>query len=124
MAEPAAALLVIVSVCAKLVLPCPVGAKFRLTVGTEGIAVVIPERLVVCVPTASTTVSVPVRVPPAVGVKVTPMLQEPVASELVHEFATGTTAKSPVVVMLVIESADWPVLDSMAVIAELVVPIV
>lgn len=84
----------------------------------------VPLRLTVCgLPAAlSRTLKLPVRVPDAVGVNVTLMLQfPPAASEPPHVLVA---AKSPLATMLVIDSVAPPVLDRVTVCAALVVPTV
>src|SRR6266851_5517223 len=85
----------------------------------------IPVRLTDCgLPEVlSAMLKVPVRVPDAVGVNVTPMVQlAPAATELPQVFAS---AKSPLAaILLVIVRAALPVLDSVTVCAALVVPVV
>ncbi len=119
------ALPVLVSVtdCAALVVPTAwLGNKRlageRLTAG----AVPVPLRLTVCglLLALSVMVRTPVRVPVAVGVKVT----------RIEQFAPGATelpqvlvwAKSPLVTMLAIVSGALPVLVSRTVLAALVEP--
>ena len=75
----------------------------------------VPVRLTDCVlPVAllelSVMVRVPVRGPPASGVKVILMVQEPLAATLLAQLFVS--AKFPLVEMLATASAKFPVLDS------------
>jgi hypothetical protein len=84
----------------------------------------LPVRLTDCgLPEAlSVTLKLPGRVPDAVGVNVTLMVQfSPAARELPQVLFS---AKSPLDAMLVIVRAALPVLDSVTVCAALVVPTV
>src|SRR5437588_11003734 len=84
----------------------------------------VPVRLTVCgLPvTLFVTLKLPVRVPDAVGVNVTLMLQfPPAASEPPHVLLA---AKSPLATMLVIVSAALPVFDGVTVCAAWVFPTV
>src|SRR5713226_4780622 len=114
--------------CAALVVPTGWLAKVseeaeRLTTGAEA-AAPVPVRLTDCgLPEAlSAMLKLPVRVPDAVGVNVTLMLQlAPAATELPQVFVS---TKSPLAAILVIVRAALPVLDSVTVCAALVVPVV
>ncbi|HTR67803.1 MAG TPA: hypothetical protein VMH85_18625 [Terriglobales bacterium] len=66
----------------------------------------VPVRLLVWVPAESATVSVPVREPTAVGVKVTEMEQLPLAAT---EPQLALAEKSPLALMLVTPNAAVPV---------------
>ena len=66
----------------------------------------VPVRLLVCVPAESTTVSVPVREPVAVGAKLTLMEQVPFAA---REAQLLPVEKSPPALMLVTLNAAVPV---------------
>ena len=82
----------------------------------------VPLRLIVwgLLEALSVTVTVPVRVPDAVGLKVTLMLQlAPAASELPH---VVVSAKSPLIPILVIVKLAVPELVRVADWALLVVP--
>jgi hypothetical protein len=95
----------------------------RLTTGAEA-AAPVPMRLTDCgLPEAlSVMLRVPVRVPEAVGLKVTLMLQlAPAATELPQ---LSVSAKSPLAEILVIVKLTVPVLVSVTVCAALVVPTV
>ncbi len=120
--------LVSVTVCAALVVPTVWLAKVSEV--TERLAVVVgavpvPVRLTVCgLPEAlSVMLKVPVRVPDAVGVNVTLMVQlAPAATEPPQ---VSVSAKSPLAAILpVIVRAALPLLDSVTVCAALVVPVV
>ena len=124
-AEP---VLVSVTVCAALVVPTvwlvkvsDVTERLAVVVG----AVPVPVRLTVCgLPEAlSVMLKVPVRVPDAVGVNVTLIVQlAPAATEPPH---VSVSAKSALAAILpVIVRAALPVLDSVTVCAALVVPVV
>ena len=123
-AEP---VLLSVTVCAALVVPTvwlakviEVAERLAVVVG----AVPVPVRLTVCgLPEAlSVMLKVPVRIPEAVGVNVTLMVQlAPTATELPQ---VSVSVKSPLAEMLVIVRATLPVLDSVTVCAALVVPTV
>src|SRR5215831_3647913 len=85
-------------------------------------AVAVPARVTYCglLTSESLTVTSPVRVPPIVGLKVTLAVQDaPAAIGLVHVLVT---AKSPVMVMLLIVSVVAPWLMSVMDWAGLVVP--
>src|SRR5208282_402445 len=73
----------------------------------------VPVRLITWEPSASITVSVPLRVPLAVGVNVMLMGQAELAASEVPQ-VLDSTAKSPVAAMLVMESAAPPPLVSVA----------
>jgi hypothetical protein len=119
-----------VMVCATLVEPSVCEAKVRL-VGesvTAGAAtaggVPVPLKATVCgeSPALSVIVSVPVRLPAAVGVKVTEMVHvAPVATLLSHVCGS---AKSPDALIDVIASAAVPEFVSVMVCATLVEPVV
>ena len=82
----------------------------------------MPVRLMVCGDPAalSAMLTAPVRVPVAVGVNVTLMVQEaPAATELPQ---VSVSAKSPLAEMLVTLNVPLPVLLSVTDWAELVVP--
>jgi hypothetical protein len=114
--------------CAALVVPTGWLAKVseeaeRLTTGAEA-AAPVPVRLTDCgLPEAlSVMLRVPVRVPDAVGVNVTLMVQlAPAATELPQVLVW---AKSPLAEMLVRLSEALPVLESVTDCAALVVPTV
>jgi hypothetical protein len=84
----------------------------------------VPVRLTVCgLPEAlSVTLKVPVRVPDAVGVNVTLMVQFPLAAREPPQVLLA--AKSPPAAMLVMVRVALPVLDRVTVCAALVVPTV
>jgi len=114
-----------VTVCAALVVPTvwlakvsEVGERLAVVVG----AAPVPVRPTVCgLPEAlSVTLELPVRVPDAVGVNVTLMLQfPPDASEPPQ---LSVSAKSPLATMLLMVRVAVPVFDSVTVCAALVVP--
>jgi hypothetical protein len=118
--------LVSVTVCAALVVPMVWLAKVsevgeKLTAGA-GTAAPVPVSVAVCgLPAVlSTMLNVPVRVPAAVGLKVTLIVQlAPAATEVPQ---VSLSAKSPVAEMLVMLKAMLPVLDSITLCAALVVP--
>jgi hypothetical protein len=116
--KPPVPVLVRVTVWAGLVVPTgsegKVGAADRLTAG----AVPVPVRLTDCVLPAtplllSVIVSVPVRVPTAVGVKVTLIVQLPPAATGAEQ--VSVSAKSPLGTMLVMVKGPVPVLLSVTV---------
>jgi hypothetical protein len=82
----------------------------------------VPLRLTVCgLPLAlSVMLSVPVREPVAVGVKVTLIVQVALAATLVPQLLVW--AKSPLAAMLEMLNAPVPLLVSVSVCAALVVP--
>ena len=85
----------------------------------------VPERATVCglLGELSVRVRVPVRVPSAVGVKVTMILQLfPVARVPPQGFVLGARAKSPFVVMLLMLSVTVPVLVRVTALAAPVAP--
>ena len=81
-----------------------------------------PESPTVCgLPEAlSVTERVPVLVPPAVGLKVTVIVQFAPAARAPPQLFVSE--KSPLAAIVVIASEDWPVLESVTIWAELVVP--
>ena len=112
--------LVSVNTCGKLELPTPMLAKLKLAGVSDTFKVPVPVKLTVCVPTASMMVTVPVRVPTAVGVKVTLIVQlEFPASD---EPQLSVSAKSPEAVMLVMLTLFELVLLRVTAWEELVVP--
>lgn len=118
--------LVIVTLNVALVLPTVTGPKFN-AVGDTARATPVPVRLAVCgLPGALSVMdSVPVRVPPCVGLKLTFTMQlAPAPSELPQAVFGGaaTRAKSPLTAMLVIETALPPVFLTVTVFAPLVAP--
>jgi hypothetical protein len=126
-AKAAEPVFVSVTVCAALVVPTFWLAKVsetgeRLAVVVDGVAV--PVRPTVCgLPGAlSLTLKLPVRVPDAVGVNVTLMAQFPPAARELPQLSVS--AKSPLVMMLVMVRVAVPVFDSVTVCAALVVPTV
>ena len=87
-----------------------------------GAVVPVPVRATVCgLPVAlSVTVIDPLRAPPAVGVKITEMVQfAPAATEAPHVLVW---LKSPLATMLVIDKGAVPVFVSVTVCAALEVP--
>jgi hypothetical protein len=79
--------------------------------------VTVPLKLTVCwlpvtPPELSVTANVPVRVPVAVGVKVTLMVQLPPAFRLLPQLLIWEREKSPVTDQLVMVRATPPVLPS------------
>src|SRR6185312_11102868 len=118
-AEP---VLVRTALCAPLAAPTTVAGKFRL----EGArlapgALPVPVRVTIWEPplASSVTVTVPVRVPVAVGVKVTPRLQLLPAGTTVQ---LPLVAKSPVAAMPLMCRSEVPVLRTVTVWPVLVVP--
>ncbi len=83
----------------------------------------VPVSVAVCVPAESVTVSVPLRVPLAVGLKVTEIVQLAPAARLVPHPLLAT-AKSPDAETEEIETAELVPLDSTTFCGELVVPTV
>jgi hypothetical protein len=114
--------LVTVTVCGLLAMPSATAPKATLAGETVTALVPVPLRLTVCEPLAalSSIVSVPVRAPPTVGVKVTEMLQLFPAARLSPQLLV--CPKSPVVVMPTMVSVVFPLLLSFTVFAAPVVP--
>ena len=115
-------MLVTVTICGGLLVPTLNEPKDRL-VGNTVTWLPLPLRLTVCgLPAAlSVIASVPLRKPPLVGLKVTDIEQFLPAAKFALQLLV--CAKSPVVAMLAILSAAFPVLDKVTGFAELVVPI-
>jgi hypothetical protein len=120
-----------INVWAALVLPdvtLPKVAVAGVRVAWGAAAVVaVPVRAAVCVPTASVTVSVAVKVPADVGVKLTAIVQEaPAAREAPQELAPcrklGLLA--PLMPNEVMESVAFPALVRVKVVGALVAPTV
>lgn len=100
-----------VNVFAALDVPTAVFGKFADAGVSLAATPPVPERATVCgLPGAlSVIVKVPVRVPEAVGVKVTSILQFfPAASVLPQGFVLAVKAKSPLVAMLLMFSVALP----------------
>jgi hypothetical protein len=119
--------LLIVTVNGTLVVPITWLPKFRLVGERLTVNVApVPVRLMVCgLPAAlSVIVTLAVRLPLAVGVKVTLMVQlAPVARELPHVFVcTKSPLLVPVIAMLVRLTAVLPVLAKVTAWAVVVVP--
>ena len=111
---------VIVKVRAALVCPITTEPNAR-EAGVIVIGVIpVPVRLAVCVPTPSLTVSVPVRAPRAVGLKVMVMTQFRAAATELPQVLVWV--KSPLVVMLLTLSAAVPVFVSVTVVVPLELP--
>lgn len=109
-----------------LVLPTVTGPKFN-AVGETASATPVPVRLAVCgLPGALSVIdSVPVRVPPWVGLKLTFTMQLAPAARVLPQAVFGgaaTRAKSPLTAMLVIETALPPVFLTVTVFGPLVAP--
>ena len=98
-------LLVKVTSLAALVVPMARVGKLRLF-GDKETAVPMPLKLTLCglLPALSVSVSVPLRGPAAVGLKVTRMVQLAPPARLVPQLLVW--AKSPLAVMLVMSKAD------------------
>lgn len=117
-----------ITVCAAAAVPATVLPKARL----DGLSVTpanvpVPARLTMLVPRFDTTGRVPVRLPIAVGVKVTPTLQlAPAASgiEVEQVVVPPSTAKSPLALKEVMFTADVPSFVTVTPSALLVLPTV
>jgi hypothetical protein len=109
-----------VNVVAALAVPSPIEPN-ACEVGAMVIgATPVPVRLAVCVPALSVAVSVPVRAPVAVGLKVMVMTQvRAAATELPQVLVC---VKSPLVAMLLTVSAAAPVFLSVTVPVALELP--
>jgi hypothetical protein len=83
-------------------------------------AVPVPLSETTCVPMESVTVTVPLRIPAAVGVNVTPNVQFALAATVAHVLLA--IEKSPEAVTLLMVSASVPVLLRVTVCAALLVP--
>jgi hypothetical protein len=114
-------LLVKVTTLAGLVVPMTRVGKLRLLADKET-AVPVPLKLTLCglLVALSVRVREPVRVPAAVGLKVTVMLQLAPPARLVPQLLVW--AKSPLAVILLRLKADCPVLDKVRVFGLLGVP--
>src|SRR6516225_2557195 len=116
--------LVRVTIWAGLVVPTSTGAKYRL-VGESLAVVPTPARLTFCgLPAAlSVTLSIATRVPNAVGVKVTRMLQLAYgANELTQLLCAKSATSAPVIAMPVTVKGVVPTLVSVTNWAGLVAP--
>lgn len=123
MVSAAVPLLVSVTVCAAEVVPTFWPAKVRLAGESPAAgAMPVPLKLAVCgLPAAlSVTVNVPLRAPEAVGAKLTLIVQLPPTAK--EEPQLFVWVKSPLVAILVMESAAVPLLDKVTVCAALLVP--
>jgi hypothetical protein len=116
-----------VTACAALVVPVVCDAKVRLAEEMAAVGVAAspaPLNATICgeLLALSVIVSVPVRLPAAVGVKVTEMVQPALAATLVPQLFVW--AKSPEAAIDVMVSAAVPELVSVTVCAALVEPFV
>jgi hypothetical protein len=117
-------LFVSVKGCGELLVPTPWLPKPTLVGVSVTLPTPVPDKLEVCVPALSVTVSVAERAPDAVGVNVTLIVQVEFAAMAVPQLlvCTKSTAFVPVTDTLMPVSADAPPLLSVNGCGELVVP--
>jgi hypothetical protein len=114
-----------VNTFATLVVPTVWDAYFALAGVNVAGAMPLPDSGTICglFEASSVIVMFPVLVPSWVGVKVAEILQfAPTATVLPQGFVLGFSAKSPLIVMLLMCSVKFPVLVSVTVFAALVTP--
>jgi hypothetical protein len=103
------------------------GVAVTVKSAADARAAPVPVRELVCVPTASVTVSAAVKVPAEVGAKVTAMVQEAPAASVVPQVSAPSLkeeAFAPVMPTEEIDSAALPALASVKVWAALLLPVV